>query len=104
RRFLCKSSHPPPCHWPFLVRKSGSAAPVVARRFHWRSLELTKPPMPSPSMEQPPTDGQPLIAVRNLVKVYQTPAGDVTVLKGLDLDVRRGEFVAIIGKSGSGKS
>ena len=60
--------------------------------------------MPSPALQPPQTDSQPLITVRNLVKVYQTPAGDVTVIKGLDLDVRRGEFVAIIGKSGSGKS
>jgi ABC-type lipoprotein export system ATPase subunit len=55
-------------------------------------------------MEQPQSDRQPLIEVRNLVKVYKTPAGDLTVIKGMDLDVRRGEFVAIIGKSGSGKS
>jgi ABC-type lipoprotein export system ATPase subunit/CRP-like cAMP-binding protein len=47
---------------------------------------------------------QPLIAVRDLVKVYRTPAGEFTALQGLDLDVRRGEFVAVIGKSGSGKS
>jgi ABC-type lipoprotein export system ATPase subunit len=55
-------------------------------------------------MEQSQSDRQPLIEVRNLVKVYKTPAGDLTVIKGMDLDVRRGEFVAIIGKSGSGKS
>jgi len=55
-------------------------------------------------MEQSPIDRQPLIEVRNLVKIYQTPAGDFTAIKGMDLDVRRGEFVAIIGKSGSGKS
>jgi ABC-type lipoprotein export system ATPase subunit/CRP-like cAMP-binding protein len=46
----------------------------------------------------------PLIRVRNLVKTYKTPAGDFTAIKGLDVDVRSGEFVAIIGKSGSGKS
>src|SRR5215510_7997606 len=46
----------------------------------------------------------PLIKVRNLVKTYKTPAGDFTAIKGLDVDVRPGEFVAIIGKSGSGKS
>ncbi len=36
--------------------------------------------------------------------MYQTPAGDFTVLKGIDLQVNRGEFVSVIGKSGSGKS
>jgi ABC-type lipoprotein export system ATPase subunit len=51
-----------------------------------------------------PQPGKPLIEVRNLVKVYSTPAGDFTAVKGLDIVVRQGEFVAIIGKSGSGKS
>jgi ABC-type lipoprotein export system ATPase subunit len=45
-----------------------------------------------------------LIEVRDLIKTYKTPAGDFTAVKGLDVDVQRGEFVAIIGKSGSGKS
>jgi ABC-type lipoprotein export system ATPase subunit/CRP-like cAMP-binding protein len=60
--------------------------------------------MMSPPNEQSKSDSQPLIEVRNLVKVYKTPAGDFTVIKGMDVEVRRGEFVAIIGKSGSGKS
>ncbi len=58
----------------------------------------------SSSTEQSETDGQPLIEVKNLVKVFKTPAGDLAVIKGLDVEVQPGEFVAIIGKSGSGKS
>ena len=46
----------------------------------------------------------PLIEIRNLRKVYQTPAGDFTAVNGINVEVHRGEFVAIIGKSGSGKS
>lgn len=42
-----------------------------------------------------------LISVRNLVKTY--PNG-VQALKGINLDVKEGEFLAIIGLSGSGKS
>ncbi|HEY2982371.1 MAG TPA: ATP-binding cassette domain-containing protein [Anaerolineales bacterium] len=52
----------------------------------------------------PSTPGKPLIEVRNLVKVYRTPAGDLPAVKGVDVAVRHGEFVAVIGKSGSGKS
>src|SRR6185503_14346151 len=47
---------------------------------------------------------QALIEIRNLRKVYQTPAGDFTAVNGINVEVQRGEFVAIIGKSGSGKS
>src|SRR5688500_17114371 len=47
---------------------------------------------------------QPLIEIKNLRKVYQTPAGDFAAVNGIDVEVQRGEFVAIIGKSGSGKS
>ncbi len=44
------------------------------------------------------------LEVRDLVKVYHTPAGDFTALKGINLTIKKGEFVAVIGKSGSGKS
>jgi ABC-type lipoprotein export system ATPase subunit len=45
-----------------------------------------------------------LIEVRNLVKNYKTPAGDFPALKSIQLQVQRGEFLAVIGKSGAGKS
>jgi len=47
---------------------------------------------------------QALIRMRNVVKTFKNAAGEFTVLKGIDLDIRRGEFTAIVGKSGSGKS
>ncbi|HPA34186.1 MAG TPA: ABC transporter ATP-binding protein [Anaerolineaceae bacterium] len=47
---------------------------------------------------------QPLIRLRQVVKVYRTAAGDFPALKGLDLDVEAGEFLAITGKSGAGKT
>ena len=45
-----------------------------------------------------------IIRLENVVKVYR--AGDVTTyaLRGVNLTVRRGEFIAIMGPSGSGKS
>jgi len=45
-----------------------------------------------------------LIELRDLVKVYQTPAGDFPALKGIHLSVEPGEFVVVVGKSGSGKT
>jgi putative ABC transport system ATP-binding protein len=45
-----------------------------------------------------------LIELRQVVKTYQSAAGSFTALKGVDMQVDRGEFVAVIGKSGSGKS
>jgi putative ABC transport system ATP-binding protein len=49
-------------------------------------------------------NGTHLIDLRKVVKVYKTSAGDFTALAGIDLYVDAGEFVAVVGKSGSGKS
>ena len=48
--------------------------------------------------------GEIVIRVRNLTKVYHAGEVEVHALRGVDLDVKRGEFVSIIGPSGSGKS
>jgi putative ABC transport system ATP-binding protein len=45
-----------------------------------------------------------LIEMRDVVKVYATAAGEYNALKGINIQVGRGEFVGIIGKSGAGKS
>jgi putative ABC transport system ATP-binding protein len=45
-----------------------------------------------------------LIELRDLVKVYNTPAGSFTALRDINLNIGCGEFVAVVGKSGSGKS
>ena len=46
----------------------------------------------------------PIIRIRNLYRRFKSGDGEVTILKGLNLEIEAGEMVAIIGQSGSGKS
>jgi putative ABC transport system ATP-binding protein len=48
--------------------------------------------------------GKPLIRLRAVTKVYGSGQAELMALKGIDLDIHAGEFVAIMGPSGSGKS
>lgn len=45
-----------------------------------------------------------VLTIRGLERTYVTAAGQLPVLKGVDLDVKPGEIVGLIGPSGSGKS
>ena len=51
-----------------------------------------------------PRTNETLVRVRGAEKVFRRGAEEVRVLRGLDLDVPRGEFLALMGPSGSGKS
>ena len=48
--------------------------------------------------------GTPLVSLRSIVKEYQLGKTLVPALRGVDLDVQRGEFTVVMGPSGSGKS
>ena len=45
-----------------------------------------------------------ILQIKDLVKVYQTEDISVKALKGINLEINKGDFVAIMGASGSGKS
>ena len=55
-------------------------------------------------MSTPVTNHAPLIRLRGVTKSYGTGSAMLQALRGVDLDVREGEFIAIMGPSGSGKS
>jgi putative ABC transport system ATP-binding protein len=46
----------------------------------------------------------PVFVARGLTKIYGSGTAQVRALSGIDLDIRRGEFVVLLGASGSGKS
>ena len=50
------------------------------------------------------SNGHALIDLHNVFKSYQTDAGEVPVLKDINLQIGEGEFVGVVGPSGSGKS
>jgi len=55
-------------------------------------------------LPQQESNARPMIQVRGLTKTIATPTHRVEILKGIDLEIPRGQFAAIMGPSGSGKS
>ncbi len=45
----------------------------------------------------PTSPGEPVIRMRGITKVFHSAAGEATVLKCIDVDIRQGEFVSVDG-------
>ncbi len=73
----------------------GSDIPFFTFQSH-----LFHPPIPLASATSP----EYLLSVRSLVKNYSLGQTTVYALRGIDLDIKAGEFVAIVGNSGAGKT
>src|SRR5436853_4430258 len=54
-------------------------------------------------LAQQQSNARPMIQVRGLTKTIATPTHSVEILKGIDLEIPRGQFAAIMGPTGSGK-
>ena len=71
----------------------------------FRSTRTAEPDQSQGSAAEAPIDmSRPLLSLRNVEKVYETPAGKNYVLRRITLDVQAGEFLTIMGPSGAGKS
>ncbi len=46
----------------------------------------------------------PIVQIKNVVKSFPVGNSEITILKGINLEVNTGEFVSIVGPSGNGKS
>ena len=62
--------------------------------------QLTQQPLPYQSAAPP----QVIVSAQGVCRSFRMGRSDINVLQGVDLSIRRGEFIAIEGRSGSGKS
>ncbi len=80
--------------------ESGSPVPHQTARV---SISGLSPPQAVPISQVTSTEVS-IVSLNSVVRRYGTGSAQVLALRGLDLEVREGEFVAILGRSGAGKS
>ncbi|MBL8101064.1 MAG: ATP-binding cassette domain-containing protein [Anaerolineales bacterium] len=67
-------------------------------------MKTPRSPRAVDSVREASSSADAIIQLHGVAKRFANAAGEFTVLKGVDLTIKRGEFVSIVGKSGSGKS
>src|SRR6476660_5487422 len=70
----------------------------------FRSKTADAEPSQTGTVDAPIDLSRPLLSLRNIEKVYETPAGKNYVLRRITIDVQQSEFLTIMGPSGAGKS
>lgn len=55
-------------------------------------------------MKKESKKGKSIIELKDVWKIYKMDSVEVPALRGVDMDIKRGEFLAVLGPSGSGKS
>ena len=73
------------------------ALPITASEFMPRAVRAAAPDRPAQNTDK-------YVEFYDVVKTFTTPSGPLTVVDKFNLDLRKGEFVSLIGHSGCGKS
>ena len=91
--------------WKLRTRSASPALPLSTITGSSGSIREASPSAAGTAADGgPASSAQPLIRLRGVTKVYGRGTAAFQALKGVDLDVEAGDFVAVMGPSGSGKS
>lgn len=83
----------------------GNSAADAIKAIQVRTAEKTDEYLSiSPPTQDMPLDGEIILSVDSLTRIYKLDKKEVKALNGVTLQIRRGEFLALTGSSGSGKS
>ncbi|QBE48221.1 ABC transporter ATP-binding protein [Leucobacter triazinivorans] len=88
------------------IVETGTAEQVLGRPRHpaTRALVEAIPRGPKPAAPSARPLGPELLALRGAARTFPAPDGGTTGVQGVDLALRRGEAVGVVGESGAGKS